>query len=103
MYDHWFSQYTWNMSFADAGTIKIPDLKQNAVHFDARTCEFLNKKSEAHYFCSSSILDWDRSYKGCRFLDRVIEVERSQSGVQVFLWEMNFLIWQIKNTQNLSI
>ena len=50
MYDHWFSQYTWNMSFADAGTIKIPDLKQNAVHFDARTCEFLNKNQRLTIF-----------------------------------------------------
>ena len=73
-------QFTWNMNFAGVGTINIPDLKQNAVHFDARTCEFLNEKSDAHYFCSSSILDWGRSYKGCRFLDRVIKVVRSHSG-----------------------
>ena len=103
MYDHWFSQYTWNMSFADAGTIKIPDLKQNAVHFDARTCEFLNKKSEAHYFCSSSILDWDRSYKGCRFWIELLRSNDHNLEYKFFFGKMNFLIWQIKNTQNLSI
>ena len=91
LYSNWFSEFSFNMSSNYHG-ITAPELdgEANTIKFDRRTCEFSQNEDAKNYNCSSSLSNWDRGYKSCSFNGYVIQIEKTNNGANLLLWEKNF-------------